>query len=196
MSCVHTCMFVYACLLLPVVMHMFASPRAHPQPGPSLFCLRRFSNIVLFNMRSPSAPLPPMSLQPCEPPTLLSPCVLCCDSGEQNLLLTETSSTIKVSSVGGLMPLKGFACTLGAGLGSAPGCHVCRPGMRQNGRVPASPPPSVYSHCAAWWAGHLRPVFKMNIYLMLGHKQCKTPAAACWLTGVSPGGPWSVWMCQ
>lgn len=35
--------------------------------------------------------------------------------GELNLLLTETSATIKVSPVGGVMVLKGFACILEAG---------------------------------------------------------------------------------
>lgn len=76
-----------------------------------------------------------MSLRQREPHTLqvpfvfppLRPCF-----GESNLLLTETSAIIKVSSIGEVMLLKGFACVLEAGLGNTLGCQMCRPGMRQN----------------------------------------------------------------
>lgn len=50
----------------------------------------------------------------------------------QNLLLAEMSATIKVSPIGGVMLLKGFACLLEAGSGNMLGCHMCQPGMRRN----------------------------------------------------------------
>lgn len=44
----------------------------------------------------------------------------------QNLLLAEMSATIKVSPVGGVMALKGFACLLETGRGNTPACHRCQ----------------------------------------------------------------------
>lgn len=44
----------------------------------------------------------------------------------QSLLLAEMSATIKVSPVGGVMPLKGFACLLETGWGNTLACHTCQ----------------------------------------------------------------------
>ncbi len=83
-----------------------------------------------------SAPLLEMSLQQHEPHTRQVPFVfppLRPHFGESSLPLTEMSATIKVSPIGGVMRLKGFACLLEAGLGNTLGCHMCHPGIKMNG---------------------------------------------------------------
>lgn len=134
--CMHLCLCVFASARCPV--HFCSAVCVRPLAAVlSEFYPRLFSNLVRFNMHTlSSAPLLEMSLRQRKPHTLqvpfvfppLRPCF-----GESNLLLTETSATMKVSPIGRVVCLKGFACILEAGLGNTLGCHMCHPGMRQNG---------------------------------------------------------------
>lgn len=114
-----------------------------------------------------------MSLRQREPralqvPFVFPPLRLC--FGESNLLLTETSARIKVSPIARVMLLKGLACILEAGSGSTLGCHMCRPGMRQNGWGSQNvlPPPlsSVYCCSTLSWLTSAGPgcLFVLNNY--------------------------------
>lgn len=82
---------------------------------PWLFYRRLFSNLVYFSAHLPVPPLLEMSPRQHEPPHTRRAGAVCFaslapDSRESNLLLTKVSAAMSVSSVGGVMLLKGFAC--------------------------------------------------------------------------------------
>lgn len=114
-----------------------------------------------------------MSLRQREPHTLqvplvfppLRPCF-----GELNLSLTEMSATIKVSPIGGIMLLKGFACLFEAGLGNTLGCHMCHPGMTQNrGECQKIFPPFPFT-VLSYWADSPKPGWVFDYSKLIFYK--------------------------
>lgn len=126
-----TCVFGFRCFAFTCSVHARFSSCAIFVPSRAIF-----KPCSLQHAAFSPAPLLEMSLRQREPRALQAPFVfpplrLC--FGESNLLLTEMSARIKVSPIARVMLLKGLACILEAGSGSTLGCHMCRPGMRQNG---------------------------------------------------------------
>lgn len=135
-TCLCFCVFAFSCCHL----HFCTALCVHTLAAVlSLFYPRLFSNLVHFNMHFLLCPTSwnvfAAAWTPRSASSLLYAFALV------NLLLTETSATIKVSPVGGVMVLKGFACILETGLGNILGCHVCRFGMTQNSWECQKPPP-------------------------------------------------------
>lgn len=160
-ACIHA-PFVYACFLSPVVACVFFLPRTVRNGS----CAASVSSRAIFkpcSLQHALSPLCPTSRNvsaavwaPRSASTVCFPSPYAVALVEPNLLLAETSATIRISPIGWVMLLKGFACILVAGSGNTLGCHLCRPGMRQNGwgrhKAPLHPFPVV-----AHWADSLEP---------------------------------------
>lgn len=149
-------MFFFFFCLPTVVVCLFAASYACVctlSAALSLFYSRLFSNLVGFSVRSLPCPtswnVSAATWAAHSASTVCFPLLCVPRFGESNLPLAETSATIKVSPIGGIILLKGFACTLEAGLGNILGCHMCRPGMRQNDwECQKILPPSSLSYCS------------------------------------------------
>lgn len=150
--------FVYERSLLPVMACVLcrAPCSCASAAAPSLFYPRLFSNLVRFNMHPLLLPHFLRRLCGSVNPTLgvyrLFSLLYAPRFGEWNLPLAEVSATIKVSPIGGVMLLKGFACLLEAGSGNTLGSRMPSWHETERLRVPENPfPPSpvtVLSHRA------------------------------------------------
>lgn len=108
-----------------------AALRARQQPCCVCIIPGYFQTLFPSTRAPPSAPLLATSLRQREPRARRRLFVLPAPRPrivESNRFLAGMSAAIKVSPVGGVMLLKGFACLLEVGSGSTLGCH-----MRQNG---------------------------------------------------------------